>query len=391
MLRNFKKLISLVLVLALSAVISLPAFADVDHNSVKDSGVKDSAITYISQADAELLANQCIKEQVVIGNHCCWTTSTKIAETAGLFDFEDHTNAYLFRLTTNGKRTGYVFVNAYAKAPCVEAFGYDCNSMLDSMLSENHKSKVTTSDHIIYAHGLVFLTKDKGGNYFVIDDKTKKLDESKSDLIAEYKNTMQETADVDSQTNLKGLKVNTVKLTQTIYSQYDVSGIWSSGYQIFLTSDFPGYTNHCAPTAGTNLIYYWSHYGTPTHSELWQGSVFKDLYKYMNTNVGGVVGTYPDYITDGLCTYAISRNAPIVDSNSSSGDWDFFVDYLNSDRPIIFCVFNDTHYTNHAMLAVGYQDTSTGKYIRVADGGARTFSNFYKYPGKVGDARYVSW
>lgn len=123
MLRSFKKFVSLILVLALSLVVSLPAFADSNTKDVKDSGIKDFAITYIPEADAVFLANQCIKEQ--IGNDCPWTKSTKISETADLFDFEGNVNAYLFRLTTGGKRSGYVFVNASAKAPSVEAFGYD--------------------------------------------------------------------------------------------------------------------------------------------------------------------------------------------------------------------------------------------------------------------------
>ena len=391
MLRSFKKFVSLMLILTLSLVVCLPAFAASNTKDVKDSGVKDSSFTYISQTDAVLLANQCIKEQVAIGNHCCWTKSTKISETAALFDFGGNANAYLFRLTTNGKRTGYVFVNAYAKAPSVEAFGYDCDFMLDAMLPKNHKSSVTTSDHIIYADSLVFLTQNKSENYFVIGDKTEKLEASKSDLMEDYRNNLQRKADALSQSNLTELKVNTIKpMGQTIYSQHNVSGIWSSGYHIYLMSDFTGYTNHCGPTAGTNLIYYWSHYGTPRQSQLWKGSVFQDLYKYMNTNVG-ITGTSTNYISDGLSTFAISRNDPIVDNYSSSGDWNFFVNYLEDNRPIITLVNGDPKYGNHYILSVGYQNTSTGQYLRIADGWSRTFSNFYKFQGKIADARYVSW
>lgn len=222
MLRNFKKLISFVLVLALSVVISLPAFADVNHNSVKDSGVKDSAIAYISEADAALLANQCVKEQVEIGNHCCWTKSTKISETADLFDFEGNVNAYLFRLTTNGKRTGYVFVNAYAKAPSVEAFGYDCDSMLDAMQKSDGKGLASTGNRIIFGGGMAFLTQDKTtGKYSVIGNKSEKIDGEKSDLIEYYKNRIQKTTDINSQSNLMRLQTNAIRsLGRTIYSKH---------------------------------------------------------------------------------------------------------------------------------------------------------------------------
>ena len=69
---NIKKLVSLILVLALSLAISVPAFADDSLNSdkmlVKDSSVSgyQSLLSYISQDDAITLANQCITNQIDI-------------------------------------------------------------------------------------------------------------------------------------------------------------------------------------------------------------------------------------------------------------------------------------------------------------------------------------
>lgn len=53
MLGSIKKLISLILILALSAFVSFPAFANDSENGVKDSGVKDSSSTFTNSLQFE--------------------------------------------------------------------------------------------------------------------------------------------------------------------------------------------------------------------------------------------------------------------------------------------------------------------------------------------------
>ena len=395
MTRTLKKAISLVLVMTLACLLSIPAFADNSrpNSEIGSSGMKNpqinSTISYISEEDAALLANQCIRNQISIGDHCPWSQTTKIFETVALFDFEDNINAYLFRLAANGKRDGYVFINASLEAPCVEAFGYDCDFMLDAMLLKNHKPKAATKDHIIYAHGLTFLSQDKDGNYFYIEDKTNKLNENKQELVKIYENDRQKEIDADSQSNLAELKSKSIKpLNQIIYHQHDANGIWSSGYTIYTTDDFSSPDN-CAPTAGTNLVYYWSHKGSPRESNLWTGRVFVDLYRDMTTCAG--TGTSSADVIPGLEEFARSRNVSTPISDYEGADWNSITDYLYHDRPIIIFVYKDRKYKNHAILGVGFQDTSNGYYIRVADGWTRTFSNFYKFPSYISFQITVWW
>lgn len=158
-----------------------------------------------------------------------------------------------------------------------------------------------------------------------------------------------------------------------------MTGIWSSGYQIYITSDFEE-LNNCGPTAATNLVYYWAHYGSPKESSLWTGQVYGDLEKYMNYEWD--TGTSNSDILPGIEQFSNSRNVEIAGSNEDGTDWDTFESRMNSNYPVIVTIYNDPNYGGtgygHAMVGVGYQDTSDGNYIRVADGASRTFSNFYK-------------
>lgn len=391
-----KKLVSLVLVAAMSLAISVSGFAEKNTNVLKDSGVKDSsAISYISESDAILLADQLIKEEVETADHCCWTKSTKISETVDLFDLEGNVNAYLFRLTTNGKRTGYVFVNAYAKAPSVDAFGYNGDFILDSWQEANGKNRASTSNHIIFAGGLSFLNQGKTSEkYFVIGDVYNKINANKSDLINNYKNNLLSKVNMDAQNNLKSLKTNRSNgfARASGSTHHDLPGIFSSGYQIYITSDFHTF-NNCTPTAATNLVYYWSHYGNPKQPQLWKGRVHDDLATYMNFETDRGVFQYD--ILPGIEKFAISRNDPISQSSEEGNHWNSIINDLDEDYPVMVTIAGDPNYGGkdygHTMLAVGYRENPKNQYIRVADGWKRTFDNFYKFSDYITNGFVVSW
>jgi hypothetical protein len=399
MLRNFKKLISLVLVLALSVIVSLPAFADVNHNSVKDSGVKDSAITYIPEADAVLLANQCIKEQIKLGDHCPWNDTTKIGETVAFYDFNGKANAFLFRLKTNDKQNGYIFVNAISDEPDVMAFGYDCNFMLDQANIKYANCLVSSNDHILYCGGMTFLrqlNKTKLKN--VITDNTEK--ESEKTIKDSYQQLLTQTRNNTKYNEFKsGIKIQ----GQIIYKSDDLDGLWdNTSDNIYTTDQFPQ-DNNCAATASTNFMYYWANLRPDNVPAVWSDAtdVESSLYDYLYTNVG-VPGTMPWNIIPGLTNYASACGYPINGSDeqntNTSLNWSWFEQNIKHNIPILFTVILDPKYSQHVMLAVGYQNTSTGDYLRIADGWTNTYSNFYKIMNPNGarvdamsDACYVRW
>lgn len=377
----------------MTLLFSFSAFADSKTPlSAKDSDIKDSTISYISKNDAILLANQRIKGEIEAGDNCPWNQSTKISGIVDLFDFEGNVNAYLFRLATNGKSSGYEFINAYVKTPSVEAFGYDCDFMLDDFLLENHKPKATTNDHIIYAEGLTFLTQNQLGNYFLIGNKSEKLDANKSDLAKNYKKELQSRNNTKARTNLIALKTNSIEFPQTTLRPHDLPGIMSPGYIVYTSAYFHD-VNNCAPTAATNLVYYWSHQGSPRETNLWTGRVYEDLEHDMHYDYRGTLNYN---ILPGIEQFADSRNAPVNETYDDGNGWDMLTYRLDCNYPVIVTIENDPKYggTNkgHAMLAIGYKRTYDDSYIRVEDGMKATVNNFYEYADYYINGEYsVSW
>jgi hypothetical protein len=381
---------------------AVPAFAQGNTNNVKDSGVKDSGFSYISQNDALLLAKQCIVQQTKSGNHCIWNSSTKVSETVKTYDFDNNVNSYLFRLMTNNKKEGYIFVDASYESPCVQAFGYDCNFILDSINMKNHKRLVNKNDNIIYAGGLTFL--QKVNNYQVKELSTNKIvKEDIKNLRDSYKQLVLQTNDSESKANFNQLKnivtqnnimvsESILKTSQTIYDKHDLPNIWKNpSSNTYITSDFHQ-DNCCAPTAGTNFIYYWSHLSPNKHPELWLGTkeVEKRLYDYFYTNIT-TPGTMPYNIVPGLSNYGGLIGSVVAGSDyvNDGTNWEWYTANIKHNLPIIFTVADDPKYQQHVMLIVGYQLTSAGKYFRVANGWDRTYSNFYKQAPYIINACYV--
>lgn len=375
------------------------------------SASEETALSYISQQDAAGLAEQCIAQQIAIGNHCLWNDTTQIVETVALYDFDQHVNAYLFRLQTDGVTPGYILVDALATAPEVQSFGYDCNAMLDEMMLQRSNRKVTAEDQIVRAGDVTFLqpslTRSGEARYTELStgqpvDATRQ--ELRQAYVAEKRAYTDETAVANLHTvrtvqaRAAQTKSAVVQPRQVIYSYKDLPNIWTSGYRIFSTWEFP-HANNCAPTAGVNFIYYWSQFHpTKRQYNLWpsaldQNIVFELLYDSMQTG-SDALGTLQKDSWKGLMQYARGRRTPHAADDFSEqtfSDWGFFTRNIDNTIPVIFGVNDDPKYTDHAMLCVGYQDTSTGQYLRIADGGSNTFSNFYKYKGYTTGAWYVRW
>lgn len=118
----------------------------VDRNIITTSTV--SSVSYVSESEAEAIANQCIQNQIgQVG--CRWNITTRIYETVPFSDPFGNVNSYLFRVITDDEIIGYLFVDAYQENPHVQAFGYECDFMLDSIYEQNNNRKIDESDNNI--------------------------------------------------------------------------------------------------------------------------------------------------------------------------------------------------------------------------------------------------
>ena len=200
-------------VMSIAIVMSFSNYA-ADRNQVTASAVEQ--VSYISENEAEAIANRCVQNQIGhIG--CRWNDTTRIYETVPFSDPFGNTNSYLFRVITDEELIGYIFVDAFGENPHVQAFGYDCDFMLDSMHEQNHDKKVDKSDEIIYNNGFSFLTREETGEYkSVVTDEI--LEQTETEIKKEYKEEKEEIA--------KEQAGEVSPLAQVVYTNKHLDGVY---------------------------------------------------------------------------------------------------------------------------------------------------------------------
>lgn len=384
-------------VMSIAMVMTFSNYAS-DRNQVTASAVEQ--VSYISENEAEAIANRCVQNQIgQIG--CRWNDTTRIYETVPFSDPFGNTNSYLFRVITDEELIGYIFVDAFGENPHVQAFGYDCDFMLDSMYEQNHDKKVDKSDEIIYNNGFSFLTREETGEYkSVVTDEI--LEQTETEIKKEYKEEKEEIA--------REQAGEVSPLAQVVYTNKHLDGVYwdddknNFNFVPFTTGDFVN-KNHCSPTAATNLVYYWSNIRPGGNRELWnanefavnpKNSVFCMLYSGMRTEYDG---TDSDNILPGIIAFSRARHNCVAGSGYQKDGlvngvtWDFIKSNIDKSYPLIVGLDHDPNYSkkNHSIVCVGYQECSDGNYLRVADGWSATISNFYYFKGSIIHASYVRW
>lgn len=378
MLRNIKKLVSLVLVFVLSVVVSSPAFAEETNTDYKDSGTE-----FITEQEAknyaiDLIKNGGVKDLIEDWN---WNDSTQIDDEVPLFDYDGNINSYLFRLKTNGISQGYIFVNAIKSVAGVESFSDVGEHPVDIMAKKQLGHTIKKTDNIINA-GLLNYAVEKESKYIRLDTGDQ-LDSDYNDLENSYENMLS--------TTINGRKSSDqFRIDATIPTADSLDNIsaWTSPY---IMTDF-GDDNNCTPTALTNFVYYWGNLHPNKKPGLWTGSVYQDLKNYVFWTPFGT----PNFmIIPALTNFGESRNIPIVNSDSrSSGsiDWNFISSAIYSNIPVVLNTHADPHYGNHSILAIGFNHSSQ-PYLQVIDGWERTIHTVYTYnnAASLAEASYVRW
>ncbi|QNO18197.1 hypothetical protein [Caproicibacterium amylolyticum] len=325
--------------------------------------------------------------------HCTWNMQTSVKEIIPFYDFQNSINSYLCKLTQ-----GYIFIGKSGIKFTVLAYAYDGNFIADNMFRQREGRELKESDYIVHGSPFTFLTMQSGKYRFLesndilsdeeIDRIKKRYNEFYSILarylLRNYQVTKQLSRTDNGRQQLR---------TQTITDEYTIPHLLDSDYQVFTTSDFPGYQNHCAPTAGTNLMYYWGKKANRKKANLWSGSVFADLYKYMKTNNGHSGTNFEDKLP-GLISYSNSRNVTVAGSDviGAATNFNIYKKTLKDVGPFLLdLVYNDTS-KNHTIFVTGYQCVLYDKdYLRVLDGWSDNRSNFFSDLYACGNITYTRY
>ena len=185
------------------------------------------------------------------------------------------------------------------------------------------------------------------------------------------------------------LEKNRVSMLSTTATEHHLPGVLNYGYPIYTTSDFPGYSNHCTPTAAVNVIWYWSHWGPVKRISLWTNDtdVFNKMRTYMgHTNTWGTpIGSISNGVKElaknrGVKTPAVSQ---VGISQGVEPLWNHYVSYINLDCIFEIGIYDPGGYGEHSIVGIGYTNYSgQNRFYRVFNGWDKSASIMYNFTTK---------
>ena len=362
----------------------------------------NSTLSYAS--DTTLSLNE-IEEQVddfvTIQKGSVWK-GCEFSKEIALFNSDNEITAYYIELVNDGKKCGYIIINAHNPYNIIE-YSYQ----KDSFLNEAKKSvanEYNIAEHkqkIYYLGGINYAISgtNKDGNKKIVDVTTSTTYEiSKKTLnsISQENDVEQYSKSSPPDSKGKGFITDPDKYEKK-YDSAKTKNVtnWNLNYK---TMDSFSSGGVCAPTAATNFMFYWYNRGTKYKKLLnrtWK-KTFNSLYDYMDTSKSK--GTKDNMLATGYKRYLSKKgfNHSVSFHKGTSYGKDLMKD-IDKNRPCHLVVHGHYMYGNHSVLAVGYQQfiykhwygNNHETYIRIADGWTNK-ANRYVWGSCKGNWNYVS-
>lgn len=368
--RKMKRLLSVLLAVCILCGFSSGAFATNEEVNVSST-----------QQTAEAAAMDLISDTIDFDETTTWTVDTQISEVIPTYDTSGNVNAYIFNLTTNGSETGYVLVEMFTAQPNIKEFGYDGKYYMCNI----------TSEPLVYAGERNFYLEDDNGGYLEAVSGSE-LNITK----AEINSDAQAVKAITDSENLSRKMMR----REIIYSKNNVPGLWEgSQWQPYTISYFGSTSNNlCGPTCVINMFDYWSE--RRAAGTLLYGGV-TNTFNIIKTNSNWTAsnGVTSPNIYSGVRNYFDRyRSSLSYPAGSDHSVWSAYPTFssmctqINNRNALYVCAYVSSGNYWHAYLAVGYQDTDHGQYLRVADGFSSSISNFYKVTSQSVDSYfYYRW
>lgn len=369
--KKLKKIISMMLCVASLTSFGITSLADAEDSKVTEEQATKIAINFvISRAHTEQTEES-------------FPVPFKLVKDETIYGLDDNISAYKFDvLNEDGEYSGYVIAGAQMNvAPIIE---YSCSKDESFIDKSIEVASINNEDTKLYYDG--------GLNYYIEDVKSKNLYDTqtaakvsqsalKSAMLTNSKTPEKDNEQLEKDwENALGQASNPPTNTYisdplnyesgyTGYTMKYISGATANMYR--LMSSFSGYSNHCGPTAATNLciLNYKLNSKTKLMYTSWDNT-FKRLYSLSGCNS---TGTSDSNLRAALVTYGKERGyssttATRVTSPSESS----MRASITNNVPQILLVNGHGYYGDHYVLTVGVEkynySSGSSTYFRVIDG-----------------------
>lgn len=350
-----------------------------------------SSNNYFNESSCLAYGQSFINDTVSNGLTNSWTVNTKPSDITETYDIDGNVNAYIVNLQTNNKPSGYMLIEAFTDGePNIMEFGY----IGAYYLTSNKHFTYLKNKKIVYVGNGGFYT-ELNGQYYDAEYNIK-TNLNKDSIKRYYLNGIKSENYQLSKPDYKikksiSQKNGTNKInTHTVLTSSGVTSGNIANIDSFepYTMDYFYYeepylvSNHCEPTCGMNMLYYWK-----TYKNLWlyinddEISSFTSLRYYMKQS--NVTGTIDINGYNGMQSY-ISNNGLVWASGSDYKDqsgfsWSWIETQINNNNPFAICAMTPDNKGAHAYLGVGYLSDSVGQYVRVVNEWDTSTEHYYQY------------
>lgn len=227
---------------------------------------------------------------------CTWNENTDIDLVIPLYNTDDVINGYIYNLKTDNKKTGYIQVRCIGGNYQVVNLGFEGENYLESWMYQNNLSMdVLEYSKVYYLGNFAYFVKDER-KQILLDLENKTEFDAWTDSMKKFEERF---------TEIFSQKSENRGIYSTAGTTVKVSNLSSASGYFRTTGYYSSYTNHCSPTAGTNLMLYWNKAKGYTSLESTQTTFFTSLYSRMGTSTTS--GTLWSNIAPGLRSYANSK------------------------------------------------------------------------------------
>jgi hypothetical protein len=360
---------------------------------------------YISQSQISSFIN----EEKKVDSTCPWTSDTKVSKTIPTYDLNNKINGLIVDLTNQNNPCGYiVYAFSDSDEPVVSEFGYDneytsAGKSIPTDIISNKKKLI----HVQMLNDLI-----SNGTQVTTLDGTK---------VKKIKTDIQKVIDKERTVINKAVaqlgKTLGKASAQKIYKNVNVTNVMNTRKWTPVVMDSYPHWSHagCTVICGVNMLNYW--YSCRNVSGLFSSADYVSNPRFtiaadklgsrMHTvnSAPGIWsifnGTYSKAGFSGMGSYLSNdvHKSWAGDDYANKPSWSWITANISHNIPLclnadVHNFEGDTRYGGHSFFAIGFQETSTGNYIRVINEWDTSVSHFYNYStngSQITSAWYYRW
>lgn len=315
---------------------------------------------------------------------CSWTNETIFGTPVVLYDAYDNCNGYVFKLYTDGSETGYIQITCFDGKFKVYCYSFTGIPAYEGLSNTYEKQLEDSKNGRLYFFGnMAYCVKTKDDTFRAIDAVEAISVETARTYYDSFRYAIKEKESEREKESHTENRNESYFAPQTrsfsLVTMSDFSNLYATrpnGTQQIVTE-------HCSPTAATNIMRYFRSTGaSPLSTSVSNTTIFMEMYYAMDTNairtsnIIQATGTLRSNIRPGISSFCAGRGCPPatigrVLSVTLSG----IKNHINNGELLLMSLDDfPSQYAKHSVVLFGY----SGSSLKISTGWDTSY-HYYSY------------